>query len=113
MVVSVIRFGRGVALILLERHTEAIVALDRSIALMPDYPYAWNNKGLALAWLERYDEAIECYDKAAGLKADYWYAHWLKDIANMMSGKKAKSHDSKQMVRKHKNKLFTPPTFHP
>jgi tetratricopeptide (TPR) repeat protein len=55
----------------LGRHTEALAAYDRAIALDPKYALAWNNKGNALYYLGRYAEALACYDRVIALDPKY------------------------------------------
>jgi tetratricopeptide (TPR) repeat protein len=59
--------GKGIALLGLKRHEEAIEYFDKSIAthcMLIWTASAHNNKGLPLFELGRYHDAIEEYDKA-------------------------------------------------
>ena len=65
---------RGWALSRLERHDEALEAVNQAIALKPEEASYHNNKGISLAELNRHDEALEAYNQAIALepkKADY------------------------------------------
>jgi len=43
---------------------QAIVALERAVALNPNYGEAWTNLGVLLAMTDRQEEAIGCYERA-------------------------------------------------
>jgi tetratricopeptide (TPR) repeat protein len=56
-----------VALFVLKKYDEAIVAVDKAIELNSSSEIAWSNKGAILAELKRFKEAIPCFDKAVDL----------------------------------------------
>jgi len=56
--------NKGNALHALGRYEEAIICLDRALAIDPLSAPAWSNKGNAFRALGRHAEAIACYDKA-------------------------------------------------
>ena len=58
-----------------QRVDEAIVALERAIALEPDHAEAHNNLGLALHDNGRLDDAIDAYRRAIALRPDLAEAH--------------------------------------
>ena len=58
-----------------QRCEAAVDALDRAIALMPDFAAAHNNRGLALRTPDRLDEALAALDRAVGLKPGFHEAH--------------------------------------
>jgi hypothetical protein len=60
----------------LGRSQEALVNLDRAVALRPQYAEAFNNRGIVLGDLERHAEALACVERALALKPDYAEAHY-------------------------------------
>jgi tetratricopeptide (TPR) repeat protein len=50
-------FKRGVALLCLKRHDEALVSFERALTLNAGNNQAWFNKGLALLRLNRIEES--------------------------------------------------------
>jgi hypothetical protein len=60
-------FNKGVALTLLKRYDEAIVAFDTAISLQSNLVGAWYWKGRALYESKRYQEALVCLSTAASL----------------------------------------------
>lgn len=60
--------GRGLALVKLGRHQDALNVCDRALALDPEYAHTWSIKGSALYKLERYNEALEVFDHALALE---------------------------------------------
>jgi tetratricopeptide (TPR) repeat protein len=66
---------RGIVLVNLGRHKEAIASYDRALASRPDDDAAWYNRGLALANLGCYEEAIVSYDRALASRPD-WATTW-------------------------------------
>jgi Flp pilus assembly protein TadD len=57
------------------RTAEAIVQIEKALAIQPDYADAHNNLGMALAHCQRVDEAITQYRKALELNPDFADAH--------------------------------------
>ena len=66
---------RGIALMNLGRHKEAITSYDRALAIKPDWVTTWHNRGAALGHLGCYEEALVSFDRALALTpdADIWY----------------------------------------
>ncbi|MEI8380027.1 MAG: tetratricopeptide repeat protein [Planctomycetota bacterium] len=52
----------------MHRHTEAIIAYEKVLAIDAQDKFAWNNIGASLSAIGRYDAAIVCYDKALQIK---------------------------------------------
>jgi tetratricopeptide (TPR) repeat protein len=63
-------FNRGSSLRLLGRYDEALVSLDRALALRPNYFKALNNRGAAMEGLNRLPEALASYDRALAIAPD-------------------------------------------
>ena len=63
---------------------EAILVLDRALAIDPDHIHALNHKGNALIGLGLQEEAIVWYDKA--LQVDPNYVHALNGKGNALLG---------------------------
>jgi len=59
--------AKGLSLIDLGKHEEAIKCFDRGLYINPKHAEAWNNKGLALINLGKHEEAIKCLNKALEL----------------------------------------------
>jgi len=55
---------------LLGRYDEALVSLDRALALRPNYFKALNNRGGAMEGLNRLPEALASYDRALAIAPD-------------------------------------------
>ena len=55
----------------LAQYDEALTALDRAIALKPDFAEAWQIRGLALLETNRLNEALAAFDKALAFKAHF------------------------------------------
>ncbi|MCZ7362673.1 MAG: tetratricopeptide repeat protein [Candidatus Methanoperedens sp.] len=53
----------------------ALKAYDKYLEIVPDYPYALNNKGVALRNLGRYEDAIKAFDKALKVYPKFVLAH--------------------------------------
>lgn len=64
----------GYELNLAKRYTEALVVLEKSIAIDSTEAYAYNNRGVAKLNLGQYEAAILDFNKSIELKND-WY-HW-------------------------------------
>ena len=62
------------------QHEQAIVHLQRSLALNPKNPSAHNNTGIAFKNLKRLEQALASYDKAITLKPDYADAHYNRGV---------------------------------
>lgn len=65
---------RGIALMNLGRHQEALVAFDHALALGSDFSTTWGNKGIALFNLDRPQEALEAFDHALEFDPDFFPA---------------------------------------
>lgn len=63
-------FKKGNALAAGGNMPGAIAAYEAAIALLPDFPDAYNNKGNALASMQKFQEAIPMFNKAIELKPD-------------------------------------------
>lgn len=61
----------GATLLRLERHDEAMAALDRALAVNPRYAEAICNKGYIFAALERYEQALACYNASLQIRPEY------------------------------------------
>ncbi len=57
-------YNRGVALLHMERFSEAVDSYDHALKLDPGMPDTWNNRGVALTRLGRHKEALESYNRA-------------------------------------------------
>jgi protein O-GlcNAc transferase len=66
--------NRGLALLALARHGEALASYDRALAIKPDYVEALTNRSDALAELARHEEAANDFERLLGIKPDYDYA---------------------------------------
>jgi predicted O-linked N-acetylglucosamine transferase (SPINDLY family) len=69
--------NQGVALRLLNRHSESLISYERAIELEPENAELWINRGNALMDLGRHDEAVASYDLAIKLKpenAQAWFS---------------------------------------
>ena len=49
---------------------EAIICLEKTIELYPNWGKTWNQKGIACANLQKHSEAIKCFDEAIRLDKD-------------------------------------------
>lgn len=68
-------FELGYYLDEVQRHTDAVRAYEKALALAPKDAFAWNNKGISLGKLEHCDAAIICFDKALEIEpinVDAW-----------------------------------------
>ncbi len=65
----------GVALSELRQSADALAAMQRSVALMPDDAEAHNNLGNTQSALKRLDDAMASYRRALVIKPDYAEAH--------------------------------------
>lgn len=61
---------KSAALVDLGRREEAVVALSKSIELMPEIAAIWDFKGSVLGNLERYEEALEAFSKSLELNPE-------------------------------------------
>ena len=68
--------NRAAALIELDRAAEALLALDKALALAPPNVIALNNRASALKLLDRMDEALLCCEASLALDRDH-AAPWL------------------------------------
>ncbi len=71
---------KGMALLEMARHDEALHSFDQAIRLRPDMAEAWQGKGASLVGLRRYEEALSslakaphvylaCYEKGRALES--------------------------------------------
>jgi len=68
--------NKGVSLVSLGRHEEAIVCFDGALDINPQDSFTWNNKGAALTNLNRHLEALIHFDKATKVDPrdfEAWY----------------------------------------
>jgi len=65
---------------------DALNALDKAIALKPDYHEAWSNKGIVLDELRRYADGLISYNKAIDLQPNYDDAYWNKSLNQLVTG---------------------------
>jgi tetratricopeptide (TPR) repeat protein len=75
------RFEQAVVMLHARRYEEAIVALERVIALSPRLPEAYVNLGYALLGLERYDTARDFFLAATELQPYQGNAYWGLAVA--------------------------------
>jgi len=68
--------NKGVSLVMLSRHEEAIRCLDRALEIDPRSSLAWHNKGAALHSQGLDGEAIVCLDRALEISPCNAYA-WI------------------------------------
>ena len=61
--------GKGLALMGLHRNSEAVAAIDRAIALQPDFAAAFANRGILHDRMGRNEKALDDYRKALQLDA--------------------------------------------
>ncbi len=59
---------RGIALLQMNRHSEALACFDRALAVRPDFVEALCNRGIALQEMQRYDEALATFDTAVAIQ---------------------------------------------
>ena len=70
--------GRGEALAILQRYTEAVAELDRASVLDPTSLLISDQRGFVLYMARRYDDAIEQIRKTIALEPRFAHAHcWL------------------------------------
>jgi lipoprotein NlpI len=65
------------------RHTEAIDAYSRSIAIRPDHAASYNNRGISHETLGQKEEALKDYDSAIGIEPNYGAAHYNRGYATL------------------------------
>ena len=76
----------GAALIGKKQLNDAIVQLQRALAIQPDYPEALDNLGIALLQKEQTDEAIAQFQHALAIQPDNAVAHYNLGIALLQKG---------------------------
>ena len=70
----------------LSSYDEALEALDRAIALKPDFPEAYNNKGMTLLVVSRREDALACFQAAIAANERYVQAYWgASQVLNALS----------------------------
>lgn len=62
---------RGLVLVDLGRHQEAVESFNNAIAIYPNDEVAWSSKATALLLLGRYQESVESSEKALRLEPDF------------------------------------------
>ncbi len=78
---------------------EALRALDKAIALQPDYAEAYVNRGIVHAAAKRYAEAIGDYDRAIAFKPDYAAAYYNRGKVHAAAHRPAEAmHDYDQAL---------------
>ena len=90
-------FQRGVTLMSLRRHNEALDYFDKALKLKPDYAEAYNFKAHVFIQLNHFTEAIKIVDRAISLKANYREAYLNKGTALFMMGR-----HSEALIQYHK-----------
>lgn len=75
------RFGQAVVMLHARRYEEALVALERVIALSPRLPEAYVNSGYALLGLESYEHARDFFLAATELDPYQGNAYWGLAVA--------------------------------
>src|SRR5580700_10029173 len=73
--------NRGFALSRLKRFDEALLSLDRAMALRPAMREALNNRGNVLVALNRHDDAIADFNRALAICPDDFFAFNNRAIA--------------------------------
>jgi len=74
--------AKGTALIKLERHKEALAALEQATSSEPNKGITWYHKGLVLFKLERYEEAVIAIDRFMKLNPESIFLIYAKDTRN-------------------------------
>ncbi len=69
--VAVQYYNKGVDLVNLGQHAEALTSFDKAIAINPEFAEAWNNRGTTLEKLGRNSDAIASYDKSIAINPDF------------------------------------------
>ncbi len=82
---------RGITLMSLRRHSEALEYIDNALKLKPDYAEAYNYKAHVFIQLSRFSESIKMVDQAISLKANYREAYLNKGTALFMMGRHAEA----------------------
>ena len=82
---------RSVLLGLLNRHGEALTAIDAAIGAGMSEPQAWNNRGEYLARLNRVPESLESFDRALAINASFAPAWFGKARVLSNQGRKAEA----------------------
>jgi predicted O-linked N-acetylglucosamine transferase (SPINDLY family) len=75
-----LRINKGLILICLNRHHDAIEEYENITSLRPDMPEAWLNRANVLYELKRHEEAIASFERALQLKAGI--DHALGDLVH-------------------------------
>ena len=83
----------GTTYLQLNNFESAIIHLNISIKLNPNFAESYNNLGIVLAEKKQFELSIKNYDKAISLKKDYFDAILNKGIALKNLGKFSKSID--------------------
>lgn len=76
-------FYHGVDLFNKGDFSAALAAFDQAVALMPEFPLAWNNRGLCLSNLGRHSEALESYDRALNHAQEEFPEVWENRSASL------------------------------
>ncbi len=66
--------NRGLSLIALDRHDDALVYFDQLLTFNPRHARVWSHKGDVLSGLGRHNEALKCFDRALELDPKLNYA---------------------------------------
>jgi len=71
----------GTTFLQIKKYDKAIINLEKSISLNPNFPDTYNNLGVALAENKKYSEALQNYNKAINLKNDFMDAYLNRGIS--------------------------------
>ncbi len=77
---AIAQCNRGVALVNLDRLSDAQLCYQLAIQLKPDYATAHNNLGLLLKDLQRLDEALLSFDAAIAVQPNYAEAYYNQGL---------------------------------
>jgi tetratricopeptide (TPR) repeat protein len=84
--VPAIHINRGIELLALQRHADALASFDRVILMSPEDATAHQNRALALIGLQRYDDALPSLDRALQLAPDRAVIHLARAKALVGAG---------------------------
>lgn len=62
---------RSIALVALERHSEALAEVNRALTIDPRHAAGWNIRGKTLLSMKRYEDALQSFDRALSLQPEF------------------------------------------